>query len=159
MNSNDINFEVLNNIFTCRVVVLIEKNNKILFQKRKADKVWALPGGKLSVMEKTEDGAKREIFEELGCNIRNLEMLSVTENFFKANDKNVHQYIFTYKAELDTDEFDNFEEFDGIEVGKNVVYRWIEIDRLSEFEIRPDNIKEQIEDMKNKVMRFYKCEG
>ena len=63
MENDDINVLISNNIFTCRVAALIEKNGKILFQKRKNDLVWALPGGKIRVLEKLDDGIRREIFE------------------------------------------------------------------------------------------------
>lgn len=136
----------------------MKKNGKILFQKRKNDLVWALPGGKIRVLEKLDDGIRREIFEELGVGIKNLKMASVTENFFNDKDKKVHQYIFTYKCELDSDKYDDKIEFDSIEENKNVIYRWIEKSKIDDFEIRPDNIKKQIEKVEKGEMSFYKCE-
>lgn len=159
MEFKDINVEISDNIFTCRVAALIEKNNKILLQKRLNDKVWALPGGKLRILEKTEDGIKREISEELGCGLLNLKLISVSENFFEMKEKKAHQYIFTYECNLDTDKYDDLEEFESIEIGKNVIYRWIDIEKLDKFEIRPDNIKEQLEEKKKGNMTFFKCEG
>ena len=158
MENDDINVLISNNIFTCRVAALIEKNGKILFQKRKNDLVWALPGGKIRVLEKLDDGIRREIFEELGVGIKNLKMASVTENFFNDKDKKVHQYIFTYKCELDSDKNDDKIEFDSIEENKNVIYRWIEKSKIDDFEIRPDNIKKHIEKVEKGEMSFYKCE-
>lgn len=159
MELDDINIEISNNIFTCRVAALIENKGRVLVQKRVNDKVWALPGGKLRILEKTEDGIRREIGEELGCDLFNLKLLSVSENFFEMKGKKAHQYIFTYEGNLDTNKYDDLEEFESIEIGKNVIYRWIEIDKLDEFEIRPDNIKEQLEEKKKGNMTFFKCEG
>ena len=45
--------------------------------------------------------------------------------------KKAHQYIFTYEGNLDTNKYDDLEEFESIEIGKNVIYRWIEIDKLN----------------------------
>lgn len=161
MEKDDINVMISNNIFTCRVAALIEKNGKILFQKRKNDLVWALPGGKIRILEKLEDGVRREIFEELGIGIKNLKMVSVTENFFNDKERKVHQYIFTYKCDLESDKYDDKIEFDSIEKkeeNKKVIYRWIEKSKLDDFEIRPDNIKEQLEKVEKGEMSFYECE-
>ena len=159
MDFDDINVEIQNDIFTCRTSAFIVKDGKILFQKRKGDKVWALPGGKLKIMERAEDGVRREIKEELGCDFINLNLLSVTENFFEMNNKKSHQYIFNFSGELDTDIYNDKIEFDSIEKEKNVIYRWIEIEKLDEFEVRPDNIKEQIDGLNKGIIKFFKCEG
>ena len=50
-------------------------------------------------------------------------------------------------------------EFDSIEKDKNVIYRWIEIEKLDEFDIRPDNIKEMLEGLEKRIIKFFKCEG
>lgn len=42
------------------------KNNRILFQRRKADKFWAFPGGGIEVLERSKDVIVRELFEEIG---------------------------------------------------------------------------------------------
>ena len=159
MDFEDINVEIQNNIFTCRTAAFIKRDGKILFQKRKNDKVWALPGGKLKVMERAEEGVQREINEELGCSLVNLNLISVTENFFEMNNKKAHQYIFTFAGDLDTNSYNDKIEFDSIEKDKNVIYRWIEIEKLDEFDIRPDNIKDMLEGLEKEVIKFFKCEG
>ena len=110
-------------------------------------------------MERAENGIRREIKEELGCDFINLNLLSVTENFFEMNNKKAHQYIFNFSGELDTDIYNDKIEFDSIEKDKNVIYRWIEIEKLDEFEVRPDNIKEQIDGLNKGIIKFFKCEG
>lgn len=159
MDFEDINVEIQNNIFTCRTAAFIKRDGKILFQKRKGDKAWALPGGKLKVMERAEKGIGREISEELGCNFINLNLISVTENFFEMNSKKAHQYIFTFSGELDVDSYNDKVEFDSTEKDKNVIYRWIEIEKLNEFEIRPDNIKEMLDGLEKGIIKFFKFEG
>ena len=155
MENLDVNFKQENNSFNVRVSVIIIKNKKLLVQKRKNDLVWALPGGKVKIMEKTEDAIKREIKEELNVELSNIKIVSVTENFFRVNNEKIHQYIFTYKGDLIDDEYDDLEEFGSVEIEKNVIYRWIKLDEIDNFEIRPNNIKEQLENMRYENISFY----
>ena len=51
------------------VVVIIKKDNKILFGKRKGshgEGSWSFPGGHLEFNENIEDCAVREVLEETG---------------------------------------------------------------------------------------------
>ncbi|MDU1846927.1 MAG: NUDIX hydrolase [Niallia nealsonii] len=60
------------------VVILLDKDQKVLLQERKHPKnVWGLPGGLMEIGESTEETAKREVFEETGLQVTNLQLLSV----------------------------------------------------------------------------------
>ena len=155
MGKQDINVEIMGKTFNARVCVLIIKNEKVLLQKRKTDKVWALPGGKIQILEKTEDAIRREIKEELDENITDLKFVSFTENFFNLNDEDIHQYIFTFAGNLESNKYDDLDEFDSIEKGKNIIYKWIKIDDLNKVEVRPSNINKQIENLKNNRIDTY----
>ena len=51
--------------------------------------------------------------------------------------------------------YENKEEFESIEKGKNVVYRWIDVENIDDYEIRPDNVKELINGyIDNKILFF-----
>ena len=57
--------------------VLIVKEGKILFKKRKASHgagEWSFPGGHLDYMESFEDCARRETKEEAGIEIKNIRL-------------------------------------------------------------------------------------
>ena len=84
MDNKDINVNISGKTFNSRASILIfnSLNNKFLVQKRIGDLVWALPGGKVQIMEKTKDTIKREIKEEIGLDLIDIKMLSVSENFF-----------------------------------------------------------------------------
>ncbi|MCM3744334.1 NUDIX hydrolase [Sporosarcina luteola] len=67
------------------VVIIINEQNEVLLQKRN-DGYWGLPGGLMDLGESFEEVAKREVFEETGLVVKNLNLLSVfsgSEYYFK----------------------------------------------------------------------------
>ncbi|WP_252504012.1 NUDIX hydrolase [Sporosarcina sp. Marseille-Q4943] len=67
------------------VVIIINEQNEVLLQKRN-DGYWGLPGGLMDLGESFEEVAKREVFEETGLVVENLNLLNVfsgSEYYFK----------------------------------------------------------------------------
>lgn len=71
--------------------VLILKNGKILLGKRHDDPIkassalhgegtWTMPGGKLDFGETFEEGAQREVMEETGIQVNELQCVSLANN-------------------------------------------------------------------------------
>ena len=58
------------------VVIILNGQNEILLQKRN-DGYWGLPGGLMDLGESFEEVAKREVFEETGLVVEDLELLKV----------------------------------------------------------------------------------
>jgi len=154
-NINDINVKINNINFVCRSCAIIRNENKILFQKRKKDKYYALPGGKIEVLETVKEALKRELKEELGVEVEVKNIVSVVENFFEFNSEKVHQYIFTHEVILLDDKYKDLKEFEGIEKDKDVVFKWIDVNDFDKSIIKPDYVVEQLKD--NKTNLFYTC--
>lgn len=106
----DINFKNDNIKFNCRVAIIIECDNKFLFQQTKNDTNYTLVGGRLTLMEASIDGAVRELKEELGysANKNELKLVEITENFYDYYDEDnklqfVHSILFIYKIKVSND--------------------------------------------------------
>ena len=146
MGKKDIRVMIEDVKFGARVVGVLKKNNKILFQKRANDEFWALPGGAIEVMERAKDVIVRELEEEIGLkDVIIKKPLWFVEYFFNFDNTNWHQYIIGYLLDGKNDcEILDKEEFPGIEEGKNIIYKWIDIDDIKNSPIKPEYLKEKL---------------
>jgi ADP-ribose pyrophosphatase YjhB (NUDIX family) len=72
--------------------VMILKDNKVLLGKRYGDPeentakgTWTFPGGKLEFGENIDSSGKREVLEETGMGVGDLELISVTNDISYGN--------------------------------------------------------------------------
>jgi len=80
------------------VLVILKSNNKVLLGKRKGshgDGEWSFPGGHLEINETPEEGGKRELVEETGIDISNIQPIDCgyTNDIFYKYEKH---YITIY---------------------------------------------------------------
>jgi 8-oxo-dGTP diphosphatase len=61
--------------------------------------LWIVPGGGVELGESLEEAVKREVLEEVGIKVENLEFLMFKEAVFP--DFNYHTVIFFYQTESD----------------------------------------------------------
>ena len=156
MERTDIQFKINDIIFNCRAVAIIIYDNKILFQKRKQDEFWALPGGKIRVGETTKETIMRELKEELGLkNFEAGDVATVSEYFFEYGKDKYHQFIFGHKVSvLDSEWIFKNETFTGIEEQENLLFKWFELNELDTVLIKPNFLKEQLENLSSKEVQF-----
>lgn len=87
------------------VGVIIAKDGKVLLGQRKnahGTGSWCPPGGHLEFMETIEECARREVIEETGVSIKNIQKPVFTEDFFKAEDR--HYITMFVTVEWDSGE-------------------------------------------------------
>ena len=88
------------------VGVMVKCGNKILLCKRSSDEnfpnMWSIPAGHLEKNETTQDGAKREFFEETSIDINdyNLKFVGLVPRYTKSGN-NVKGLMYVYLLEVD----------------------------------------------------------
>lgn len=112
------------------VGVLIWNADKILLGLRIGDhgkNTWSPPGGYLEFGETFEECARREVYEEVGIVINDIQFYGVTNNIFF--DENKHTVSIFMKSVFPHDQIININEPDRIEK-----WDWFNLDVL------PDNL-------------------
>jgi 8-oxo-dGTP diphosphatase len=109
------------------VGILIIKDGKVLLGKRCegwANGTWTMPGGKLDSSEDPEQGAIREVIEETGMKIEDLETISVNQD--SIDGKTYTTFIFKPNKILgkpivkEPDQIEKWEWFDFNNLPKNL---------------------------------------
>lgn len=93
------------------VGIISSKDKKVLLTKRSSliieGNKWCLPGGSVEKFEKAEDALKREIKEEIGCEIISSKFLFHREEIMKK--LNSHNIVLVYKIKVEEKFKPNFE--------------------------------------------------
>ncbi len=101
--------------------ILVIKNGKVLLGKRKTahgEGCWASPGGHLEFGEDPEECAKREVAEETGLEIKNIQKTVFTNHVFKETSKHyislwmVSEYASGNVELREPDKFERWDWFD-----------------------------------------------
>lgn len=115
------------------VVIIANEQNQILLQKRRHHPIgsYGIPGGLMELGESTVETARREVYEETGLTIGNLNLIDVfsgKENYIKApNDDEFYVVVTAYWTKEFTGQL-------SINDSESMSLEFIDIDNL------PDNI-------------------
>jgi 8-oxo-dGTP diphosphatase len=134
---------------TCVAVVITNNENKILIAKEKTNKsyekskgLWTLPAGKVEAGESLLDAARREVKEEVGCDIKLTDAIGV---YNLSSNKNISVSGVAFRAELINDKISGAEFTD---------IHWVNVADINKSRIKfRKGIREIIEDYrKNKTI-------
>ena len=110
---------------------------------------WLLPGGRVDQMEDSLSAIKREIKEKLNIEL-NFKLIAVSENI--VNKINTQSINFYYKAVLNSEI--NEEYITPIE-NKKQIYKWIKINELDNYNLKPIKIKEIIQNVNSDELTHF----
>lgn len=137
----DATFYMEKAVFNYRVAAVMIVDNHVLIHKQVKDEHWALPGGRVELLEDSQTSVVREVKEELGIDVKVERLIWFTENFFDYNNKNYHEIGLYYQVSPLNGSF-NFhkEEFFG-EEGDRLIYQWVPINNLEKIKLYPEFIR------------------
>lgn len=148
-----ISFKEENRKFNYRVgaIIISEDKQKVLLHTIKGYGFYLLPGGRVEWMEFAEQAIKRELEEELGLKNINVNVRLYLENFFKFKEVEVQEVSVNYVVELTSKhaELEKEEEFRGVE-GEKYIYKWVKIDDVDNYIIKPALLKDVIKNYNSK---------
>jgi 8-oxo-dGTP pyrophosphatase MutT (NUDIX family) len=128
---------------TYGALCLIECNGKILLVKNSYGRdEWTFPGGGIKKGEEAIDAARREVSEEVGIDVSNLEHLG---NFLDTTDFNrdfVECFFVTVQSESII-----------VDCGEIKETRWFPLNEI------PEGVKPQVGDLIKKYMEIKKQQG
>ncbi len=104
------------------------------------------PGGHIEIGENAEEAVKREILEEVKCEIKNVKLFAFLENFWEYNSKINHGlelfFLVNPSYPLQTQDYTVIENDKGIL--KKLEFKWLTSEQLKNFDVRPQIIKDLI---------------
>ncbi len=129
-------------------ICLFRKNNRLLVfldhDDQKGDDFCRPLGGGISFGETSGEALVREIREELGAEIDNLQLLGVLENIFVYNGQPGHEIAFVYDAVLLDAALYEEEILEGWEdSGTSFTAQWLSLDEIHNRSMRlvPDGLE------------------
>ncbi len=143
----DATFYMEKTVFNYRVAAVMVVNNHVLIHKQADDDHWALPGGRVTVMEDSQTSIVREVKEELGIDVKVDRLLWFTENFFEYKHRNFHEIGLYYHVSPSEDSFDFQEEAFFGEEGERLVYQWVPISQLENIKLYPKFIRTSLNEL------------
>ncbi len=138
----DITIKMDNHTLNVRSAAIIIHNNKVLLHKNKYEDYYALLGGRTQIGESSIETVKREVMEEIGKEIEVTGYCCTIENFFNFRDSEYHEIMFVHLAEFVNDEDKKIEEtLQNVEGKERLEYKWLDLDKINEYNIKPEQIK------------------
>jgi 8-oxo-dGTP pyrophosphatase MutT (NUDIX family) len=146
----ELTFESGRRKFVYRAGAIAVRDGRVLVHQWEGDDdFFCLPGGRVEHGESAEEALRREMREELACDVKVGRLLWVIENFFTHRDVDTHEIGMYFAIELpegclqSSGEPWTGAELDGIEL----YFSWHPVDRLHEIDLKPSFWKEALRDL------------
>lgn len=131
-------------------VIIIDKNKRVLLQHRTDNNTWSIPGGIIEPGENVEEAAKREVHEETGLTVDELQLFNIysgeEQHYIYPNGDEVYFINIVFITKM----FQGKTVADGEESNE---VRFFEIDNLPK-EITPTN-REFLKELRNRIDTYF----
>jgi len=129
--------------FNYRAVGAALHAGRVLLHRAEHDPFWALPGGRVEMLETASDTLVREMREELNVEVRVERLLWVVENFFEYDARSYHELALYFLMSFSPgcDVLTRTEPFGGDEGGLYLIFHWHDLDALDEVVLYPSFLK------------------
>lgn len=148
---NDIKYRNGNFNFAYRVSAIIynaDETKILLFYGDDMD-FYMLPGGKVKEQENSLNAIKREVYEELGYENLDFKFAGVSEELIFEKEEFIQEITITYKCKFNGDIKE--EPFKSNE-SDWINFKWVEINKLNEYNIHPSKISSIINNNSNHIV-------
>ena len=151
----DITVDVDGQLLNVRTAMVIIHNNKVLAHRNINYDHYAIPGGRIQIGEDSAKAIKREVMEEMGKEIDLIGYVTTIENFFEMKGRKYHEIEFVHLAEFKDEEDKKIEGIIKNIEGKDYLqYEWLDIDKIDEYPIVPEAIKQVLKEGKFPVHKI-----
>ncbi len=130
--------------FNYRVGAIIynPSRTKVLVLQTPGSDFCALPGGRVEELESSEAAIIRELREEMNFNAQ-VKLIKTVESFFVFQNKKYHELAnYFVVTKINSPGIFNQSEFIGNE--PKDYFKWVDLHKLNEIDLRPDKIKQII---------------
>ena len=120
-----------------RTTGVFTNNGKVLVHRCPGFDHYSLPGGRVQAREDSISALEREVKEELNLKTENTSFMAVIENFFETSECKFHEYMWMIKADFEDKTAYEKEYLLANEDGKDMIFEWLDINRLEEVNFKP----------------------
>ncbi len=152
--------------FNYRVAGVVISRGRVLLHRAEHDDFWALPGGRVELLEQAAVAVVREMREELAAELEVERLLWLVEGFFKLNDRRFHELglYFLLKLPEESPLHDCAEPFYGIEADfggapLRLVFQWFDVETLKDARVYPLFLRTALSSLPETIQHVIEDEG
>lgn len=142
-----ITFDTAAGRFNYRVAGVCIHADHVLLSQAARDDFWAMPGGRVELLEDSRSTLMREMRKELGVEVTCDRLLWVLENFFTYEDRAFHELALYYAMTLPAASplLNVGREFPGLEAHDPMVFRWFPVEQLTQVRLYPTILRTELQ--------------